>query len=669
VSVLYATHVHAYSGLGAAWLIYWLGDASGVLLVTPLALRFTDFSKLRDRDRITELAILLLLLAATCSVIFGDLPFIPVKLHFMAFAVLPLIMWAAIRFSVGVTAFSILIVAATATVGTALGSGPFTSNTTFVNAVLLDVFFGVLSVSGLSLAAVIAERENAERERQQVVSKQAAMEARLRADEALRESEERLRLAQQAARIGTFDWNIRSGVNTWTPELEAMYGLPPGGFGGTQTAFENLVHPDDRAGVIKLADAAMKSGQPTKGEWRVVWADGSVHWIAGRWQVFMDATGEPSKMIGVNIDVTERKLADEARLEVNRTLEAQAALLQSREELLKIFVKHVPAAVAMLDRDMRYLQVSERWCTDYLRGRAQILGRSHYEIFPDMPERWKEVHRRGLQGETLRADEDRWDGPDGPHWARWEVRPWNTPEGTVGGILILAEDITRRKQMEEALSGVSRNLIQAQEQERARIGRELHDDINQRLAMLAVELEQLQGNPSEVRGRVQELRKQTTEISNDVQALSHELHAAKLEYLGVVRGMRSWCKEFSERQGIQIEFKVAEVQTSVASEIGLCLFRVLQEALHNAAKHSAVKRIDVQLREDSGEIHLVISDLGRGFDLQTAMQGRGLGLTSMQERVRLVNGTIEIQSKPMGGTTIHVRVPLRSEHDSQRAAG
>jgi signal transduction histidine kinase len=273
----------------------------------------------------------------------------------------------------------------------------------------------------------------------------------------------------------------------------------------------------------------MKSGQPTKGEWRVVWADGSVHWIAGRWQGFMDASGEPSKMIGVNIDVTERKLAEEEVLEVNR------------------------------------------------------------------------------------------------------------------------------------------RLIEAQEQERARIGRELHDDVNQRLAMLAIELEQLQDNPSEVRSRVQELRKQTTEISNDVQALSHELNSSKLEYLGAIGGMKSWCNEFGERQEIQIEFKNTEVQTSVAPEVGLCLFRVLQEALHNAAKHSGVKRIEVQLREDSGEIHLVISDLGRGFDLETAMQGRGLGLISMRERVRLVSGTIVIESKPLGGTTIHVRVPLRSEHDSQRA--
>jgi signal transduction histidine kinase len=160
-----------------------------------------------------------------------------------------------------------------------------------------------------------------------------------------------------------------------------------------------------------------------------------------------------------------------------------------------------------------------------------------------------------------------------------------------------------------------------------------------------------------------------TEISNDVQALSHELHSSKVEYLGAVRGMKSWCNEFGERQGLQIEFKSPDAQISLPREIGLCLFRVLQEALHNAAKHSGVKRIEVQLREDSGEIHLVVSDLGRGFDLETGMQGRGLGLASMQERVRLVNGTIEIQSKPIGGTTVHVRVPVRLESAPQRAAG
>jgi len=492
------------------------------------------------------------------------------------------------------------------------------------------------------------------------------------AEEALRASEERLRLAQQAARIGTFDWNIRTGVNTWTPELEEVYGLPPGGFGGTQTAFENLVHPDDRAGVIKLGDAAMKSGQPTKGEWRVVWADESVHWIAGRWQVFMDASGEPSKVIGVNVDVTERKLAEEARLEVNRALEAQAALLQSREELLKIFVKHVPAAVAMLDRDMRYLQVSDRWCVDFSLDSSQLLGRSHYEIFPDIPDRWKQLHRRALSGETLRAEEDRWDREGGTTWSRWEIRPWQNFDGLPGGILIFSEDITHRKHAEEALLGMSRKLIEAHEQERTRIGRDLHDDFVQRLALLSLELEAVRQDVpdavSELRTRIGTLRDQTTEITNDVQLLSHELHSSKLEYLGIVGATKNFCQEFSERQRVEIDFQSRDLPTALPTELSLSLFRVLQEALRNAMKHSGVKRFEVRLWGSTGEIHLVVIDLGVGFDTGAAMQSIGLGLTSMQERLRLVGGDLSINSQPKCGTTIHARVPFTSTTDSARTA-
>lgn len=124
---------------------------------------------------------------------------------------------------------------------------------------------------------------------------------RKRAEEAMRVSEERLRLAQWAAHIGTFDSNLRTGVDVWQAETEALYGLPPGGFGGTLTAFEDLIHPNDRERIKELTREMIKTGQPTEAEWRVVWPDGSVHWIASRGQVFMNECGEPARMLGVKI--------------------------------------------------------------------------------------------------------------------------------------------------------------------------------------------------------------------------------------------------------------------------------------------------------------------------------------------------------------------------------
>jgi PAS domain S-box-containing protein len=352
-----------------------------------------------------------------------------------------------------------------------------------------------------------------------------------------------------------------------------------------------------------------------------------------------------------------------------RRRKTEAQLIRSEEKFSKSF-RQSPLAIKIAStKDGRYIDVNETFGQQTGWGRDEVIGRSPSDI-----NLWVDPDQRSLFIKQLLAEgnvrdlEVRIRRKDGQIRTTLVSAELIEVNGKPCALSVLA-DITERKVAEAALANVSRKLIEAQEQERTRIGRELHDDVTQRLAMLALELEQLEGNPSEVRSRVQELRKQTTEISNDVQALSHELHSSKVEYLGAVRGMKSWCNEFSDRQGLQIEFKSPEAQIPLRREIGLSLFRVLQEALHNAAKHSGVRRIEVQLREDSGEVHLVISDLGRGFDLETAVQGRGLGLTSMQERIRLVNGTIEIQSKPMGGTTVHVRVPLRSENVPQRVAG
>jgi PAS domain S-box-containing protein len=174
---------------------------------------------------------------------------------------------------------------------------------------------------------------------------------RRNAEDALRASAARMRLAQQVSQIGTFEWNIQTGVNVWTPELEAMYGLPAGTFARTQPAWENLVHPEDRPRAVELVKQAFATGAPTEGEWRVVWPDGSDHWLSGRWQVLKDADGTPLRMTGVNIDITGSKQAEE-QLRQAQKLESigrlTGGLAHDYNNLMSIILLHADSALEEL---------------------------------------------------------------------------------------------------------------------------------------------------------------------------------------------------------------------------------------------------------------------------------------------------------------------------------
>jgi signal transduction histidine kinase len=241
------------------------------------------------------------------------------------------------------------------------------------------------------------------------------------------------------------------------------------------------------------------------------------------------------------------------------------------------------------------------------------------------------------------------------------------PQYFVGEVL----DITKRKEAEEALSSVNRRLIEAQEEERKRIGRDLHDDINQQLAILAIDLEELEQNlpesALETLPKLNDFKERVMGISSEVQSISRQLHLPQLRYVGVVAAMRTFCRELAEKQKVEVDFKHANVPNRVPDEISLCLFRVLQEALHNAAKHSQVRRFEVFLGCSADQLHLTITDRGTGFDPQTAVNNGGLGLVSMRERVRLANGTFAIHSRPQSGTAIRVSVPVSFDHASKPA--
>jgi signal transduction histidine kinase len=229
-------------------------------------------------------------------------------------------------------------------------------------------------------------------------------------------------------------------------------------------------------------------------------------------------------------------------------------------------------------------------------------------------------------------------------------------------VLVIGVAIRNAVQSEQALSDVSARLIQAQEAERTRIARELHDDISQRLALTVIEIDRLKANiprsNSTFIKRMDHLRNCTEEIANDVQSLSHQLHSPKLEHLGLVVAIRAFCQNYSENHNLQIEFRCHDVPRNLPSGVALCLFRVFQEAVHNARKHSKAPRVDVHCWGTYHAIYLTVIDAGVGFAVASADRGQGLGLTSMRERVKLVNGTISIASELAHGTEIRVQIPV-----------
>jgi PAS domain S-box-containing protein len=474
------------------------------------------------------------------------------------------------------------------------------------------------------------------------------------AEEALRNSEERFRLAAKAGKMFAYEWDVATDLVVRSGDVADVLGATSDAPLTRQQVLAR-VYPDDKALFAASATERTPENPNVQITYRMLASDGSVIWLETTAHAFFDEDGRMVRMIGMISAITERKRAEET-------------LRESEEKFRSVF-RDAGVGMVIVSLEGRFLAANETFCDCLGYTEKELLENNIQSLTfaDDWPSFSQKLNQAVTEGGAHKFEKRCLHKTGRIIWTESTASLIRSRDGSpqyfVAGVL----DLTKRKEAEEALSTVNRRLIEAQEQERTRIGRELHDDINQRLAMLAVELEQLQHNPSEVENRVRKLLNDTNEISNDVEALSHELHSSKLEYLGVVAGIRSWCKEFGERQNIEIDFR-SDVATVLPFEIGICLFRVLQEALHNIVKHSGMKCVDVRLTEHSNQIHLRVSDSGKGFDVQSTMQGKGLGLTSMRERVRLVNGTIAIESKPMGGTTIDVRVPLESQRASQRAS-
>jgi PAS domain S-box-containing protein len=256
---------------------------------------------------------------------------------------------------------------------------------------------------------------------------------------------------------------------------------------------------------------------------------------------------------------------------------------------------------------------------------------------------------------------------------RWIVDlgvPRFESDGTFCGYIGSCVDITDRKATEESLQELSGRLINAHEEERTRIARELHDDFSQRIALQGIGLGQLWKKLPEseidVRAKVEELLKRNQEISSDMHSLSHQLHSSKLQHVGLAPALMGLCEELSSKFTVQIEFAERGIVSEIPKDVALCFFRVAQEALGNVVKHSRAKQAQVELSATGNGIRLRVVDAGVGFDPALRNGDAGLGLVSMRERLRLVGGGLSVQSAPMRGTEILAQVPPHASANEAR---
>ncbi|MEN9347090.1 MAG: hypothetical protein RLZZ77_601 [Bacteroidota bacterium] len=250
---------------------------------------------------------------------------------------------------------------------------------------------------------------------------------------------ERLKEATQGTGIGIWDYDIQNNHLFWDDNMFLLHRVKPNEFKSTYENWETLVHPDDlKKAKEEVVEVLRSDARQYQSEFRVICPDGQIVYIRAKASVLRNAEGRVVRMIGVNSDITDKK-----KFEME---------LIANFERSKIFIEQLPTAVAMFDKDMRYLTASDQWYEDYgLRGQ-DIIGKSHYEIFPDLKEDWREEHKEVLLGKSLHSDEDFFVRPDGTvHWLTWDVRPWYTNDDEVGGVLMFTANITERKKVENLL--------------------------------------------------------------------------------------------------------------------------------------------------------------------------------------------------------------------------
>ena len=516
---------------------------------------------------------------------------------------------------------------------------------------------------------------------QEILSRTAALE------KALRENEERLRLARMIMRVGTFEWNFKTEVNHWTTEMEAIYGLGPGESPGTISAWLAMIHPEDREEALRAINGAVLEGGFER-EWRIIWPDGSVHWILCRASVLKDIVGEPERLIGVNIDITDR-------MEMERVTSLLAAIVDSSDD-------------AIISKNLEGTITSWNQGAERIFGftAAEAIGKSITLIIPqDRRDEETGILNRLKRGERIDHFETVRLRKDGTKLdISITISPVKDRSGRITGASKVARDITEKKKFERALrenqerlrtlamdlesevlkrtreldarnaeavehtervQDLSNRLLRTQDEERRHIARELHDSAGQTLTVMGFHvtrlLEMSKKQEPQLAKEAEEIQHLLQRLVQEIRTASYLLHPPLLEEGGLPLALDWYTQGLKERSGLQIALHISRDFGRYPIPVELAIFRIVQECLTNIHRHSGSDKAEIDIFRENKTIVVRVKDRGKGVsparlaEIQTSAKSVGIG--GMRERMRLIQGTLNIESNG-GGMTVQAEIPI-----------
>ena len=497
--------------------------------------------------------------------------------------------------------------------------------------------------------------------------------ARKQSENHLKTLTERLRLAAATAAIAVWDWDLRTNEVVWDDRAFEIYGLPPDPKGRiTYQIWADRVHPEDLPGQESALKQIIAEKRQGFREFRILRPDGSVRHVQAAEAVISNESGTPVRMVGVNIDITDRKQAEQA--------------LRESEERYRAVVEFSPECVAISVEDrLVYLNpagaklIGAKGAED----RAKLIGRSVYEFVPATVhelarERRREVLESGIVAPPMESALLRHDG------SSIIAEALAVPFVYAGqpAILNLIRDITDRKRAEterqqattreqEAREEFTQQLIASQEAERTRIAGELHDSLGQNLLLIKNRAHLALADrtvAADSRTQLEGISDLVAQAIAEVRQISHDLHPYQLDHLGLTHALEAMIDNAAQSSRITFERKLDAVDDLFPAEAATNLYRVVQESTNNILKHSQARQARVVIERDVCDVRVLIEDDGRGF-VAGERKAIGFGLKNIAERVRILGGKLRLDSKPGAGTRLEVTIRFRPGNEQELCAG